>query len=251
MRADILERKDEILSWIDEELTLYEIKTRLGCKYETLRHYLKKMGIVYKGQQNRKGQFKGKNRFNSIEDYLANARCIKSHELKRKLIYFGVKEARCEICGLATWNDKQIPLELHHLDGDHYNNELANLQILCPNCHAQQSNNSGSAVGSYATREVDRKRRLAEKKAQIATAKANKLIQNPEKVDTFGRVNERILTTDEWLVRKSIVLNSGVDLMKFGWKTKVQEATGLTRRQVDNTIEHFIDEFKDKIYIRS
>ena len=60
IRADILERKEEILSWIDEELTLFEIKTRLGCKYETLRHYLKKMGIVYKGQQNRKGQFKGK-----------------------------------------------------------------------------------------------------------------------------------------------------------------------------------------------
>lgn len=26
---------------------------------------------------------------------------------------------------------------MHHIDGDHYNNELSNLQILCPNCHSQ------------------------------------------------------------------------------------------------------------------
>lgn len=29
-----------------------------------------------------------------------------------------------------------IPLELEHKDGDHGNNEISNLEILCPNCHA-------------------------------------------------------------------------------------------------------------------
>jgi hypothetical protein len=250
MRTDILERKEEILSWIAEELTLYEIKQRLGCKYETLRLYLKKMGIEYKGQQARKGQYKGKNRYESIEEYLAKARCIKSHELKQKLIYFEIKEARCEVCGLDVWNNKPIPLELHHVDGDHYNNELGNLQILCPNCHAQQSNNSGKAIGKYSTREADRKHKLAEKKILVAQAKADNIINNPGKVDSLGRFYSTILCEEDWNVRKDLIINSKVDLTKFGWKTKVQEVTGLTRRQVDLTVEHFSDYFKDKIYIR-
>ena len=30
---------------------------------------------------------------------------------------------------------KEIPVEVHHIDGDKLNNTLENLQILCPNCH--------------------------------------------------------------------------------------------------------------------
>ena len=26
--------------------------------------------------------------------------------------------------------------EIHHIDGNHYNNEESNLQLLCPNCHS-------------------------------------------------------------------------------------------------------------------
>lgn len=29
-----------------------------------------------------------------------------------------------------------IPLELDHIDGNHQNNALQNLRLLCPNCHA-------------------------------------------------------------------------------------------------------------------
>lgn len=27
-------------------------------------------------------------------------------------------------------------LQIHHIDGNHYNNEESNLQLLCPNCHS-------------------------------------------------------------------------------------------------------------------
>jgi hypothetical protein len=39
----------------------------------------------------------------------------------------------------------KLPLELHHKDGNHYNNELSNLEILCPNCHAVSGDNAGAA----------------------------------------------------------------------------------------------------------
>ncbi|GAA1809788.1 hypothetical protein GCM10009749_17860 [Agromyces neolithicus] len=44
----------------------------------------------------------------------------------------------CVACGLGPeWNGKPLTLELDHVDGDRLNNELANLRLLCPNCHAQ------------------------------------------------------------------------------------------------------------------
>jgi len=42
----------------------------------------------------------------------------------------------CENCGLDTWLGDKIPLQLHHKDGNHSNNKLENLQLLCPNCHS-------------------------------------------------------------------------------------------------------------------
>lgn len=50
---------------------------------------------------------------------------------------------KCEECGLTTWRDKKIPLQIHHKDGNHINNELDNLLLLCPNCHAQTDNYAG------------------------------------------------------------------------------------------------------------
>lgn len=34
------------------------------------------------------------------------------------------------------WQDKEIPLELHHINGNNRDNRLENLMLLCPNCHA-------------------------------------------------------------------------------------------------------------------
>jgi len=36
-----------------------------------------------------------------------------------------------------------IPLEIHHIDGNPKNHKLGNLQILCPNCHDQTDNYCG------------------------------------------------------------------------------------------------------------
>jgi hypothetical protein len=47
---------------------------------------------------------------------------VKSHILREKLIYDGIKLPQCEICGISTWQGVKIPLELHHRDSNHYNN---------------------------------------------------------------------------------------------------------------------------------
>ncbi len=43
---------------------------------------------------------------------------------------------KCESCGLETWLNNPIKLEVHHKDGDRLNNNLDNLQLLCPNYHS-------------------------------------------------------------------------------------------------------------------
>lgn len=53
----------------------------------------------------------------------------------------------CECCGLSEWNNEPIPLQVHHVDGNNLNNELNNLQLLCPNCHAQTDNYCGRNKG--------------------------------------------------------------------------------------------------------
>lgn len=50
---------------------------------------------------------------------------------------------KCEKCGRTEWEGQQIPLCVHHIDGNHINNQIENLQILCPNCHAQTDNYCG------------------------------------------------------------------------------------------------------------
>ena len=50
---------------------------------------------------------------------------------------------KCEKCGLQEWQGQNIPLQVHHIDGNHYNNVIDNLQILCPNCHAQTDTYAG------------------------------------------------------------------------------------------------------------
>lgn len=140
MRTDILEHKDEILQWIEEKQPKRFIAAQLQCKQETLNRYLKEMGIEYAGQQNKKGQQKGPNIYKSATEYLGTNKQIKSSDLKYKLLRDGLKDYKCEKCGLSTWLNEEIPLELHHIDGNHYNNSFENLIILCPNCHALEEN---------------------------------------------------------------------------------------------------------------
>lgn len=147
MRTDILEQKEQILKWIEEEQSKAFICRQLHCKPETLNSYMKKMGIEYTGQLSKKGRNLGQG-YLTAEQYLCSGSVIKSHTLKLKLFKDGIKAKQCEICGVSQWQGVELPLELHHKDGDHYNNELSNLMILCPNCHSIQEGNSGKAVKS-------------------------------------------------------------------------------------------------------
>lgn len=119
-----------------------------GGNYKTTNKRIKSLGLDtshFTGQLWSKGK-KLPHLQVPIEDYLNNKRFILSYALKLKLFSAGLKQECCELCGLHTWQDRKIPLELHHIDGNNSNNNLSNIQILCPNCHALTPNYRGKNI---------------------------------------------------------------------------------------------------------
>jgi hypothetical protein len=72
-----------------------------------------------------------------LDQLLVKSRRTSRGHLKARLIAAGLKKNECEECGLTEWRGAPIGLQLHHRNGDKTDNRLPNLQILCPNCHAQ------------------------------------------------------------------------------------------------------------------
>lgn len=71
---------------------------------------------------------------------------ISGSTIKKTLFREKLKEEKCECCGNTEWMGKKIPLEVHHKDGNRFNNNIENLEILCPNCHAQTENYRGKNI---------------------------------------------------------------------------------------------------------
>jgi hypothetical protein len=46
------------------------------------------------------------------------------HNVKLRLLGEGVKENRCEVCGLTEWLDAPLSMALHRVNGDGLDNRL-------------------------------------------------------------------------------------------------------------------------------
>ena len=59
-----------------------------------------------------------------------------SEHIRRYL--FNKYNCSCQICGWDKTNpfSGNVPLQVHHIDGNYKNNTEENLQLLCPNCHS-------------------------------------------------------------------------------------------------------------------
>ncbi len=89
----------------------------------------------------KRGDVVGRPHSKAIDHYLVAAGPKPARDyLKRRLVEAGLKEDRCEGCGISEWQGKPLSLALHHVNGKGRDNRLENLQILCPNCHSQTPN---------------------------------------------------------------------------------------------------------------
>jgi hypothetical protein len=141
--------KEELIEAIRKSFSIAETCRNLsirpsGGNYKTLNSLIKEHNIDithFTGQGWNVGlKFRPMKTY-LLEDILVeDSQYRSSYKLKNRLFENGIKQEKCEVCSNSVWNDKKIPLELHHINGVNTDNRIENLQILCCNCHGQTEN---------------------------------------------------------------------------------------------------------------
>lgn len=122
---------------VAESISMQDLQRRLGYQtisggsYQKIYKRIEDLGLDishWTGQGWNKGNY-------DYSRYKKNSKI--GTGLRASAPIIALRGHKCENCGLEEWNGIPIPLQIHHKDGDHYNNELTNILLLCPNCHAQ------------------------------------------------------------------------------------------------------------------
>ena len=140
---------DTVKHFASSSISISQLLNKLNIKasggnYQSIKKFIKKYNIDishFKGKSWSRGNYIGYKR--DISKYLTYGSTITTYRLKNRLIKEKIFEYKCYGCNLSVWCGQRIPLELHHIDGDNLNNNLSNLTILCPNCHALTNNYRG------------------------------------------------------------------------------------------------------------
>ena len=133
--------------------------TGAGGSYKTVHTRIRRLGLAtghFTGKAWNQGErYRSLGRQYSLTEILvADSPYAFTHGLRNRLLKEGYKAHRCERCGLEEWLAEPIPLELHHLNGVNNDHRLENLQLLCPNCHAQTSSYQGKNQLKHSARVV-------------------------------------------------------------------------------------------------
>lgn len=151
MSTKIKLSKEEAEKIIKESFSIADFCRKIGWEangghYKQFHYYVKLYDLDtnhFTGYRTNLGNKLNKDNENKIEDYRDVRRLVKGPILLKKILNEGIKERKCECCGNTEWQGIPIPLEVHHIDGNCLNNNIENLQLLCPNCHTLTDNFRG------------------------------------------------------------------------------------------------------------
>jgi len=139
---------------LTEMLTRFGLSATGGANFKILKQRIAEDGLdlsilIEKERAKRKRQFAKLHEVQTIpleEILVENSTYNCTSSLKSRLLKEGLLEDKCAICGQEnSWNGKPLSLQLDHKNGNHTDNRIENLHILCPNCHSQTDTYAGKA----------------------------------------------------------------------------------------------------------
>ena len=208
-------QKDKLEQIVSESYSFAEALRKIGLRdvgsnFKTIKKYVEEYNIDtshFRGQTWNKGMGNTDYAaYNKLENILKENTNYKSDTLKYRLVKEGLKQWKCEKCGNeGVWEGKELVLELHHINGNHYDNRLENLQILCPNCHSQTDNfrNKNSTKAVKPKKRVLYIRKCDYCGKEFRSNKKNKRFCCREHYNEFLR-NKQISVTKEMLEKEII-----------------------------------------------
>lgn len=137
---------EQFIDICNSSKSMAEACSKIGLQFSTFKRKAIKLDC-YNTNQSGKGISKKFTHRYELEDIFGGKHPeYQSNKLRQRLIKDGIKLNQCESCKLKDWLAQPIKLELHHIDGDRTNNNLENLQLLCPNCHSYTDTYKGKNV---------------------------------------------------------------------------------------------------------
>jgi len=127
-----------------------EAAAKLGIRYTTYKKHAVRLN-VFSTNMSGKGISKKTPdhlKIDYSEALKGNLPHVQTGAVKRYLFAEGIKENKCEKCGITEWMDMPISCHLDHINGDSHDHRLENLRILCPNCHSQTETYCGKSKGT-------------------------------------------------------------------------------------------------------
>ena len=175
-----------------------------------------------------------RNRFTAMPDEeFFNNGCNRSGDsILKRLVEGGYKEYKCEGCKTTEWMGKPLRLQVHHINGDHYDNRIENIQILCPNCHSQTDtyarNNVINGGGFKVTKRAE----------EILNGEENSFVAKD--IDEIKKSISLIPTKE-----KKYCIRCGKEINGDGEKYCSHECSEAASRKFEVTAPQLIEDFKD------
>lgn len=241
-RLDAKKKADEefekmVIMFLPYSNSMNHLCTNLGVRgvkgyYDKINKIIEQnhLNTEHFGTLKKKPTSKGRNKYTAMtdEEFFVDNTTRTSASILKRLIKNGHREYKCENpeCGITDWHNKEIKLQIHHINGKHNDNRLENLQILCPNCHSQTDNFA----------------RHNNVKSFKVSERTNEILENKPKSYTHNDVND---IKEMWIKKdKTFCLECGKEIPS-GQLFCSHKCAQEHRKKFDVDNQTLIDDFKE------
>lgn len=193
---------DKLIENADKCVNMLDLCHKMGIEnvggedYKEIRQLADELGIELKFSYKRDTILNHHPRISTSDILVENSKYKDATKIKKRLLKEGIKENKCECCGLTEWQGKPISLQIHHINGVHNDNRIENIQILCPNCHSQTDTYSGRNSNRENNTKYLKKEKSSKQISNCHRPSKGELIESFKKLGNFVKVGKKYNVSD-------------------------------------------------------